>query len=75
MVQEALKEEQVKVEAALAAERRRAPAASSGEGALPPGQQADAPASADPLDAYMTGLATDLEHDKVRCLHTHCRAG
>ncbi|KAK9810824.1 hypothetical protein WJX73_010298 [Symbiochloris irregularis] len=75
---EALKEERVKLAAALAAERLRvAPRDSSG---APPRQdgdssaqqddspQGEASAAADPLDAFMTGLATSLEHDKVQRL-------
>lgn len=69
--QEALKEEQVKLAAALAAERQRVSADSSGALAQQDDvshKEAPAAAAADPLDAFMTGLATSLEHDKVSCI-------
>lgn len=70
-MQEALREEYATLAAALAAERERAASQSTTGSSQQQQQQqqeaAGAP-SADPLDAFMSGLATSIEHDKVRGL-------
>ena len=63
-LQEALQEERVKVAAALEAERARTGGQAGADSADQPGPEADA--AADPLDAYMTGVASAIELDKVK---------
>ena len=64
--QEALGQEKSRLEALLAAEQGRQHAATAeGATAGAPEDAAPAAAAADPLDAYMTNLGTQMESDKV----------